>query len=61
MKFSLKPTRNRYSNHERPSGCSIVSRALAEEGQGLARGESAVVEVWRRYGRIAFPGAKFGR
>jgi hypothetical protein len=54
--FDLKPTRQRYSKRERSSGCSIVSRALAEEGQGLARGESAVVTIWTRYGAIAFPG-----
>nr|WP_224741164.1 hypothetical protein [Bradyrhizobium sp. 2S1]MCK7667573.1 hypothetical protein [Bradyrhizobium sp. 2S1] len=52
-KFRLKPTRQRDSKQDRPSGCSIVALALQEEQLGI--GESAVVEIWRRLGRMAFP------
>jgi len=55
-KFRLKPMRQRRSKpskHDRFSGCSIVAEAITAELMPL--GESAVVEVWRRYGRMAFP------
>ncbi|WP_143273373.1 hypothetical protein [Bradyrhizobium canariense] len=52
-KFSLKPMRQRTSKRDRPSGRAIVAEAL--QAEHMALGESAVVDVWRRYGRIAFP------
>lgn len=52
-KFSLKSTRQRASKRERLSGCGVVALALANEHMAL--GESAVVNIWTRYGRIVFP------
>jgi hypothetical protein len=53
-RFGLLPTRQMASKKARLSGCRVVARALAEEG--LAISELAVIGVWTRYGRRAFPG-----
>ncbi|MBR0778731.1 hypothetical protein JQ625_28220 [Bradyrhizobium diazoefficiens] len=49
-RFKLKPTR---SSRSRPSGCSIVAKALAEER--MAIGEDAVTAIWAQLGKVAFP------
>jgi hypothetical protein len=51
--FGLKPTRQWYSKQERPSGCGIVARAMTEEGFPI--GDGAVMAIWTRYNRVAFP------
>jgi hypothetical protein len=53
MKFGLRPTRLTASKKDRPSGCSILAQALKAES--MAMSESAVVSIWNRYGRMAFP------
>jgi len=53
-KFSLPPTRQRASKRDRPCGCKIVAQALRNEKVCMI-GEDAVVAVWTKYGRIAFP------
>jgi hypothetical protein len=53
-RFGLKPTRQRASRRDRLSGCSIFAEALTLERVAVI-GESAVVEIWRRYGGKAFP------
>jgi hypothetical protein len=50
----LKPLRQRASKRDRPSGCSVTAEALKLE-QVAVIGESAVVEIWGRYGHVAFP------
>jgi hypothetical protein len=52
-KFGLKPTRNPASKREHLCGCGIVARALAAEGMAIS--EAAVVSLWTRWGRSAFP------
>ena len=50
-KSGFKPNRNPLS--KRPSGCSIVLRAL--ELENLVIGDSTLTAVWARLGRRAFP------
>jgi hypothetical protein len=62
-KTGLKATRQRASKpskRDRPSGCRVTAEALrleqvAERLEGRPLGESGVAEIWRRFGRIAFP------
>ncbi len=49
-RFHLKPTR---SGSHKPSGCSIVAKALGEER--MAIGEAAVTAIWAQVGKMAFP------
>jgi hypothetical protein len=54
-KFGIPPTRNPASKREHLSGCKAVAMALAEEGLAFIS-EPGVVDIWRRYGHLAFPG-----
>ncbi|WP_441259624.1 hypothetical protein AB7008_23700 [Bradyrhizobium sp. 521_C7_N1_3] len=49
-RFKMKPTR---SSRRKPSGCSIVTKALADER--IAIGEDAVTAIWAQLGKVAFP------
>lgn len=58
-KFGLPPTRQQASKQNRPSGCNVVAQALRGEKVCMI-GEAAVVTIWTKYGRAAFPNGVTG-